>query len=203
MLIYLTPRIIRYGSRVKWNNPGKRVAPLLTPQCSSYWKESLRVAFDYGQPTYYIRDTHSRRPRAISLVSVFLRCDVAGVGRKMPKSQARSRKWTVKETSETTWMDLHLYYAQCWGQECNTVGNLNKRRKSTVNPTDFGETDLCFLGVNSTRSHWWHAPDRTALVSHIKPCKLKRIIAIYLKISKQSYSQLRDIKFFMRRHTYN
>ena len=30
--------IIRYGSRVKWSNPGKGVAPFRTPQCSSYWK---------------------------------------------------------------------------------------------------------------------------------------------------------------------
>ena len=30
--------IIRYISRVKWSNPGKRVAPSLTPLWSSYWK---------------------------------------------------------------------------------------------------------------------------------------------------------------------
>ena len=31
----LTLSIIRYGSRVKWSNPGKGVAPSPTPQCSS------------------------------------------------------------------------------------------------------------------------------------------------------------------------
>ena len=37
----LTHRIIRYGSRVMWSNPGKGVAPSPTPWCSSYWKESF------------------------------------------------------------------------------------------------------------------------------------------------------------------
>ena len=31
----LTLSIIRYGSRVKWSNPGKGVTPSLTPRCSS------------------------------------------------------------------------------------------------------------------------------------------------------------------------
>ena len=48
------PSNIRYVSRVKWSNPGKGVAPSLTPRCSSYWKGSLRVALDYGrQLTFY------------------------------------------------------------------------------------------------------------------------------------------------------
>ena len=45
----LTLSIIRYGSRVKWRNPGKGVAPFPTPWCSSYRKGSLRVTLDYGQ----------------------------------------------------------------------------------------------------------------------------------------------------------
>ena len=39
----LTVSIIRYGSRVKWSNPGNGVAPSPTPWCSSYRKGSLRV----------------------------------------------------------------------------------------------------------------------------------------------------------------
>ena len=39
----LTLSIIRYGSRVKWSNPGNGVAPSSTPWCSSYRKGSLRV----------------------------------------------------------------------------------------------------------------------------------------------------------------
>ena len=31
----------RVLSRVKWSNPGKAVAPSLTPRCCSYWKRSL------------------------------------------------------------------------------------------------------------------------------------------------------------------
>ena len=38
----LTLSIIRYGSRVKWSNPGKGVSPSPTPWCSSYWKGNLR-----------------------------------------------------------------------------------------------------------------------------------------------------------------
>ena len=44
----LTLSIIRYGSRVKWRNPGKEVAPFPTPWCSSYRKGSLRVTLDNG-----------------------------------------------------------------------------------------------------------------------------------------------------------
>ena len=45
----LTFSIIRYGSRVKWSNPGNGVAPSPTPWCSSYRKGSLRVTLDYGR----------------------------------------------------------------------------------------------------------------------------------------------------------
>ena len=37
----LTFSIIRYGSRVKWSNPVKGVAPSPTPWCSSYRKGAL------------------------------------------------------------------------------------------------------------------------------------------------------------------
>ena len=47
----LTISIIRYGSRVKWSNPGKSVALSLTPRWSSYWKGSLQVIVDYDRPT--------------------------------------------------------------------------------------------------------------------------------------------------------
>ena len=39
----LTLSIIMYVSRVKWSNPRMGVAPSLTPWCSSYWNESIRV----------------------------------------------------------------------------------------------------------------------------------------------------------------
>ena len=50
----LTLSIIRYGSRVKWSNPGKGVAPFPTPWCSSYRKGSLRVTLDYGRQLYLL-----------------------------------------------------------------------------------------------------------------------------------------------------
>ena len=42
----LTISIIRYLSRVKWNNPGKWVVPSPTPWCSSYRKGSFLVTLD-------------------------------------------------------------------------------------------------------------------------------------------------------------
>ena len=48
----LTLSTIRYVSNVKWSNPGKGVAPSLTPRCSSYWKRSLRTTLDYSRQFY-------------------------------------------------------------------------------------------------------------------------------------------------------
>ena len=50
----LTLSIIRYGSRVKWSNPGKGVVPSPTPWCSSYQKESLQVTLDYDCQLYFM-----------------------------------------------------------------------------------------------------------------------------------------------------
>ena len=50
----LTLSIIRYGSRVKWTNPGNGVAPSPTPWCSSYRKGSFRVTLDYGRQLYLL-----------------------------------------------------------------------------------------------------------------------------------------------------
>ena len=50
----LTLSIIRYGSRVNKSNPGNGVAPSSTHQCSSYWRESLRVTLDYGHQLYLL-----------------------------------------------------------------------------------------------------------------------------------------------------
>ena len=49
----LTLSIIRYISRVKWNNPRKEVAPFPTP-CSSYWKGNLWDALDYCCQLYLL-----------------------------------------------------------------------------------------------------------------------------------------------------
>ena len=50
----LTLSIIRYGSRVKWGNPGKRVAPFPKTRCSRYWKKSLRVPLDHSHQVYLL-----------------------------------------------------------------------------------------------------------------------------------------------------
>ena len=46
--------MIKYGSRVKWVNPGKGVAPSPTYRCSSYRKGGLRVTLDYGRQLYLL-----------------------------------------------------------------------------------------------------------------------------------------------------
>ena len=45
-----------YKVRIKgeWSNPTTGLAPSPTSRCCSYWKRSLRVAFDYCRPTYNI-----------------------------------------------------------------------------------------------------------------------------------------------------
>ena len=50
----LTLSIIRYGLRVKWNNPGKGVVLSPTPWSSSYQKGSLQVTLDYDRQLYLI-----------------------------------------------------------------------------------------------------------------------------------------------------
>ena len=55
----LTLSIIRYGSRVKWSNPVKGVAPFPIHWCSSYWKWSLWVTLDYSHQLYFISNKHS------------------------------------------------------------------------------------------------------------------------------------------------
>ena len=61
----LTLNIIRYGSRVKWRNPGKRVVPSPTPRWGSYWKGSFGsssttfVNFTY---TWWQTTVHSDLP---------------------------------------------------------------------------------------------------------------------------------------------
>ena len=49
-----TLSIIRHGSRVKWRTPGKGVAPIPAPLCSSYREGSLRVILDYGRQLYLL-----------------------------------------------------------------------------------------------------------------------------------------------------
>ena len=65
---YLMPpclilNIIRYGSRIKKSYPEKREAPSTTTWCCSWWKGSLRVAFNNGRQLYlYIRGAFNKFP---------------------------------------------------------------------------------------------------------------------------------------------
>ena len=55
MSLSLTLSMIRYGSRVKWVNPGKGVTPSCAPWYGSYQKGSLLVTLDYGCQLYLLR----------------------------------------------------------------------------------------------------------------------------------------------------
>ena len=68
----LTLRIIRYGSRVKWRNPRKGVAPSPTLWCSSYRKGIHRVTLDNGRQlllTIYINPSTLTRCNTRSILS--------------------------------------------------------------------------------------------------------------------------------------
>ena len=78
----LTDSMIRYISRVKWNNPGKRVVPFPKSQLSSYWTKSIRVILDYGHQLHFIlskavksplwvrkRETETTRQRQTAIVT--------------------------------------------------------------------------------------------------------------------------------------
>ena len=77
----------------KWSNPGKEVVSSSTPWCSSYWKGSLWVAFDYCQPTFLLRQKY------------------INVCKKVPVSNGyHSRKWTrwYKFKSWTRLIAFHI-----------------------------------------------------------------------------------------------
>ena len=59
-------------SRVKWSNPGKRVAPSPTPWCSSYWKGNLLVALDYGRQLYFTFKQSARDVISVFSFIIFL-----------------------------------------------------------------------------------------------------------------------------------
>ena len=75
----LTLSIIKYGSRVKWSNPGKGVAPSPTPWCSSYRNGSLRVTLDYGRQLLLTYQTAwpISVPRCLRNYKVLCRCSSA------------------------------------------------------------------------------------------------------------------------------
>ena len=59
----LTPSIIKYGSRVKWSNPEKAVAPSPTPWCCS--KGNLQATLDEGRQLYYLYNIYVEENRPL------------------------------------------------------------------------------------------------------------------------------------------
>ena len=67
----LTLSIIRYGSRVKWSNLWKWVAPSPATRCSSYRKGNHRVTLDYGRQLYLLTSfTRSCSPQPNTNISL-------------------------------------------------------------------------------------------------------------------------------------
>ena len=71
--------IIRYGSRVKWSNPGEGVAPSLTPWCSKLSKRKPSGHPRLGSPTLltFIRQKVAEIPPDITL-SLFVNFEKYG-----------------------------------------------------------------------------------------------------------------------------
>ena len=68
----LTFSIIRYESRVKWSNPGKRVAPSPTPRCCSYRKGRLA-----GHPRLrLLTTTYVYQAILVCIISIYLSISV-------------------------------------------------------------------------------------------------------------------------------
>ena len=67
----LTLSIIRYGSRVKWSNPGKGVAPSPTPWCSKQSKGERSSHPRLWSPTLLTLFTKYSLTRYIGIIHIF------------------------------------------------------------------------------------------------------------------------------------
>ena len=101
----LTLSIIRYGSRVKWSNPGKGVAPFPTPWCCSYRKGSLGLPSTMvANFTYLLTMIKITKP-----IELMRSGKVAGVDR-IP-----SELW--KDVGPALHSKLHELLVCCWEQD--------------------------------------------------------------------------------------
>ena len=95
----LTLSDIRYVSRVKWNNPWKRVAPTPTPRCSSYWKKrplwSPTLLYIYVYIYIYI---YIYIFSMCMLVHVFIYIYIYIYGEKLKNKTIRCEKLNTKES---------------------------------------------------------------------------------------------------------
>ena len=80
----LTLSIIRSGSRVKWSNPGKGVAPSPTPRFSSYRKGSLQVILDYSCQLYLLylfKKQNGGKKEKMNMNKLFMRMNLISIYR--------------------------------------------------------------------------------------------------------------------------
>ena len=88
-----TLSIIRCGSRVKWSNPGKGVAPSPTPWCSSYWKGTLWVTLDYSRKLYFLlipRALSIRLAPTVAMLTAFM--SIHQITEKKKKTETKQKK---------------------------------------------------------------------------------------------------------------
>ena len=108
--LFLTLSIIRYGSRVKWSNPGNGVAPSPTLQCCSFLKGRLRVTLDYGRQLYLlIKEIRNKNWQLIRLTTFTPRChtiykDFHSHILLPPQKMFRPFPYIKKINKEKTWL---------------------------------------------------------------------------------------------------
>ena len=110
----------RYESSVKWNNPGKGVAPSPTPRCSSYWKGSLPITLDYGRQLYFYLFKSSGMSQ--HKIAKHLMMDQFFVS----KIQKRIKDWA---TIEATRFVLHSRLSTT--RQYENMQNIRKKKKKT------------------------------------------------------------------------
>ena len=110
----LTLSNIRYVSRVKWSNPGKRVAPSSPLYCSSYWKGSFTVALDYGCQLYLLLYLNNWRNLIVlrSNVKQFYLTNRSDSLVKMDQGDTLRSEWTKKQWQY--WGTPHSLKLQDW-----------------------------------------------------------------------------------------
>ena len=115
MLPCLALWTIRWGSKVKWSNPGDGVAPSSTPRCSSYWEGSLQVTLDYffivinGTFNFYATNVSGYFHSQFKFIK-FLNC--ASSVQLSNHTWSKAMHQLLQVPSMMTWSALVMWYTQ-------------------------------------------------------------------------------------------
>ena len=113
--------IIRYGSRVKWSNPGKGVMPFPTPWCSSYWKGGLLVLLGYGRQ---LTHTHTHTHIYIYIYIYIYKSNIYQHSRYQKKKEKKNRQEQEIKISRIT----------ARGKKKKYYGTKRKKRPTSSHP---------------------------------------------------------------------